>query len=54
MSMMAACCLLVGAVAIASLIVLSLIPVYLQKKQVDGITLDGSMPIFLYFTAFLH
>lgn len=50
----AICCLLTMAFAIASLIVLSLIPVYLQRKDVEGFDINGSMPT-LFISAFhLH
>ncbi len=52
--MIAAYCLLLITFLIASLIVLSLIPLYLPKKQLDGIDILGGMFIFLFFRLYLY
>ncbi len=48
------CSLLFITFVIASLIILSLIPLYLPKKQFDGIVINGSMFMFLFVTFYFY
>lgn len=54
MSFAAICCLLTMAFVIASLIVLSLIPVYLQRKDAERFDINESMPMLFFFACVLQ
>lgn len=51
---MMVCCLLFMAFVITSFIVLSLIPLYLPMKELNGIDINGSMSILLLFIFHLY